>query len=366
MPELLSKKETAMAFLNRMKMKKMAQVASVVPHPLLSETTLDSAVRTAYVEGCVLAALIDDAKVSDAENSIILEIGLSLQMPEGDIAECLEHVKALPDDDEKQAFVEEICGMLGQEPLMKHFIRDFEKVLKANGKISSEAQELFDYICTRLFRDSNWSQNKGGGEDTKQIIAANHANENSQEQSVAQKECRAGKEAEHKKAKTFNVVLTKQSGPFADFVNYVAGHLDCDLEAASNSWNGGHGILFERISRKAAEDAVRRLEQIGCHAEIQDCRDSASSVSSAVRDFVENPFGKEFNVWLVKRPEQSYKLIEGMTESVLQVCGGVGKLRDLLYRYGTGSLCSNVSRNIAEAVRSCVERCGGEVEIRPS
>ena len=230
-----------MAFLNKAKMKKMAQVASVAPHPLLSETTLDSAVRTAYVEGCVLAALIDDENVSDAENSLILEIGLSLQMSEEDVAESLEHVKVLPDDDEKQAFVEEICGMLEQEPVRKHFIRDFEKVLKVNGEISTEAQELFGYICTRLFRSSSWSQGNRQPVDHKQPV---------------------------------NVVLTKPCGPFSNFLNYVGAFFDCDIEKARYVWHDGHGILFKNISRKDAEEVVRKLEQLNSQAEIQVCHEA--------------------------------------------------------------------------------------------
>lgn len=94
-----------MAFLNVKKMKRMAQAASTPEHPLLAEAKLDDATRMAYVQGCALATLIDDEKVSDKERELVRQIGLSLRMQDAEIDECFETVCGLSSDDEKEEFV---------------------------------------------------------------------------------------------------------------------------------------------------------------------------------------------------------------------------------------------------------------------
>ena len=55
-----------MAFLDKTKLKRKAEAASVPAHPLLKKRELSSDEKTAYLQGCVLATLVDDGTVSRA------------------------------------------------------------------------------------------------------------------------------------------------------------------------------------------------------------------------------------------------------------------------------------------------------------
>ena len=154
-----------MAFLNVEKVRRMAQVASTAEHPLLSKIALDAAVRTAYVQGCVLAALIDDGKISEQERERVRRVGLSLRMPDDGIEECFDTVSSLPGGDEKERFLVEILELLKPDPVGRYFMADFENILQSNGEVAGEALELLDYIGATLFNDVNWRQKIAAAEE---------------------------------------------------------------------------------------------------------------------------------------------------------------------------------------------------------
>ena len=160
-----------MAFLNVKKVKRMAQAASTAAHPLLSEATLDGATRMAYVEGCALATMIDDEKVSDKERELVRQIGLSLRMQDAEIDECFEIVCGLVGDDQKNQFVAGILDLLKPEPIGRYFIGDFEKILASNGEIAGDSLELLDSFGAMLFSDENWRQKKEAAEEERREAA---------------------------------------------------------------------------------------------------------------------------------------------------------------------------------------------------
>ena len=183
----------------------MAQAASVIEHPLLSKLSLDAVVRMAYVQGCALAALLDDEKVSDAEREQVRQIGLSLRMNDDEIDECFLVVNALSGDDEKDRFVAEILALLRPDPIGRYFIADFEKTLKVNGEIQGEVRDLLDSFGTTLFADVNWRQKIAAAEEEEQkrVAAAQREAAEEAKRAAAQKEAadRVRREEAERKAK---------------------------------------------------------------------------------------------------------------------------------------------------------------------
>lgn len=194
-----------MAFLNVKKMKRMAQAASTAAHPLLSETTLDSATRMAYVQGCALATLLDDEKVSDAEREQVRQIGLSLRMNDDEIDECFAVVNKLSRDDEKERFVADILALMRPDPIGRYFIADFEKTLKVNGEIQGEVLDLLNSFGMTLFAGENWRQKIAAveEEEQKRVAAAQREAAEEARRVAAQREAadRARREEAERKAK---------------------------------------------------------------------------------------------------------------------------------------------------------------------
>ena len=78
-----------MAFLDKTKLKKKAEAVSIAEHPLLKKRNLSDAEKTAYLQGCVLATLVDDAQVSEEERNRIGQaaIDTALHYSEREVAE---------------------------------------------------------------------------------------------------------------------------------------------------------------------------------------------------------------------------------------------------------------------------------------
>jgi len=148
-----------MAFLDNSKMKKMVRDVTTPAHPVLNVIGEDEAVKTAYVQGCALATLLDDCETSEEEMSRVLDIGLSLRLDASSIHECFDVVNGLGTDDDKMAFVGELVSLLKAEKIRSHFIEDFKAIISLGGQPTNEAKELYDLIGALLYSDEDW-QNK--------------------------------------------------------------------------------------------------------------------------------------------------------------------------------------------------------------
>lgn len=145
-----------MAFLNKSKMAKRVAAIGVEDHPLLKETKLTESEKTAYVEGLVFAALMDDEKVDEGELEAVGRLAQSLHMDDAELKNCLETVKGLKTDDEKMAFAEEIVGALKRDMIPVRFIADVESLITKNGEIPQDAADGLDYLGSLLFEAQDW------------------------------------------------------------------------------------------------------------------------------------------------------------------------------------------------------------------
>lgn len=145
-----------MAFLNKTKMAKRVAAIGVEDHLLLKETKLTESEKTAYVEGLVFAALMDDEKVDAGELEAIGRLARSLHMDDAELKNCLETVKGLKTDDEKMSFAEEIVGALKRDTIPVRFIADVESLITKNGEIPQDAADGLDYLGSLLFEAQDW------------------------------------------------------------------------------------------------------------------------------------------------------------------------------------------------------------------
>ena len=251
-----------MAFINAKKIKNMAQAASTAAHPLLSETTLDAAVRTAYVQGCALATLIDDEKVSPAERDLVRRIGLSLRMPDDEIDDCFDVVGSLSDDDEKEQFVTETLALLKAEPVGRYFIADFEKVLALGGEVSGESLEVLDSFGAMLFEDADWRRKKEAVEAEKRKAAeAKLAADRAEKKKMADAEkARAKQERLEAKNKAFYEKMRKY---VADYVDKKRISRDLFLEIGDElSDSEFKDVDFQVVFREIAAQMLSRVEEL--------------------------------------------------------------------------------------------------------
>lgn len=145
-----------MAFLNKSKLAKRVAAIGVEDHPLLKETKLTESEKTAYVEGLVFAALMDDEKVDAGELEAVGRLARSLHMDDAELKNCLETVKGLEADDEKMAFAEEIVGALKRDTIPVRFIADVESLITKGGEIPPDAADGLDYLGSLLFGTQDW------------------------------------------------------------------------------------------------------------------------------------------------------------------------------------------------------------------
>lgn len=145
-----------MAFLNKSKLAKRVAAIGVEDHPLLKETKLTESEKTAYVEGLVFAALMDDEKVDEGELEAVGRLARSLHMDDAELKNCLETVKGLKTDDEKMAFAEEIVGALKRDMIPVRFIADVESLITKDGEIPPDAVDGLDYLGSLLFDAQDW------------------------------------------------------------------------------------------------------------------------------------------------------------------------------------------------------------------
>lgn len=145
-----------MAWLPKKTMQKKQQELSVVPHPILSQIDLSLGTKMMYLQGCVLAALLDDEKVSDEERQNIHRIGRSLGLSLEEISECLTLVGELKSDEDKEAFLEELKGGVSEYPISKFFMVDFEEIMKKKGRVPKASIEFLDFVGGQIVGKEDW------------------------------------------------------------------------------------------------------------------------------------------------------------------------------------------------------------------
>lgn len=251
-----------MAFLNVKKVKRMAQAASTAAHPLLSETTLDGATRMAYVQGCTLATLIDDEKVSDKERELVRQIGLSLRMQDAEIDECFEIVCGLSGDDQKNQFVTEILDLLKPEPVGRYFIGDFEKILASNGEIAGDSLELLDSFGAMLFADDNWRQKKEAVEEEKRKAAQMKADAEKAKQKAA--EAAAKEIAKQERIAAKNLAFYEKMRTFvSDYVDTKRVTRDILLDIGDELSDSSFSDVDKQVVfREIAAQWLKRVEAL--------------------------------------------------------------------------------------------------------
>ena len=139
-----------MAFLNKSMLKQKVFEKTVELHPLLQKTDIPLSVKQAYLQGCVLAALVDDEVISPDERSELHRLGASLQLQSSEIDECIETVSNLRSEEEKSQFVDEIIDVLRGDLYASYFLSDFQMVGKKNGVVPEEIAEFANYFGSLL------------------------------------------------------------------------------------------------------------------------------------------------------------------------------------------------------------------------
>lgn len=145
-----------MAFLSKKLMAKSEKASGRETHPLLKGREVSQGVRLAYLQGCVLATLLDDAQVSADERRQIEELGRSLGIDDVEIAKSLEVVQGLQSDEDQDAFLKELKAALGEKDVIALFMADFERLMQKPKGMSAEAREGLDFIGGELVGTANW------------------------------------------------------------------------------------------------------------------------------------------------------------------------------------------------------------------
>ena len=145
-----------MAFLNKSMLAKMAVEATATKHPMLDKLEVPLNVKEAYLQGCVLAAVLKDESLSDSKRTEVSRLGASLQLSDSEIGECISIVTGLTTDDAKEQFVGEMFSVLSGGVYPKYFMKDFEELLRINGEVPSEMTDYLDYFGSTLCNDKNW------------------------------------------------------------------------------------------------------------------------------------------------------------------------------------------------------------------
>lgn len=145
-----------MAFLNKTMLAAKASDAVTDEHPMLKEQDVPLNIKMVYLQGCVLAAVLNNGALSHAKENEIAKLGKSLRLPEGEVEECIHTVTGLATDDEKEQFVSELFLVLGGDFYPKYFLRDFEEMLKENGVVPADMTDYLNFFGSSLCKNENW------------------------------------------------------------------------------------------------------------------------------------------------------------------------------------------------------------------
>lgn len=268
--------------------------------------------------------------------------------------------------------------MLKPEPFGRYFITDFEKVLKANGEVTGDVRELFNYIATTLFGDSDWRQHRGpkGNERTDVVKAGDAGGAWKNEDEAINADQRA-KEEGGGKADSVTIRLRK---PPHYYDERRCRNLYEALPSACLAAFGGKSalasalqfavssVIAKGVPLGIAETVSKVFKEFGGEIEIiyvepvvkpghARCMPQPySQDQSEIRD--NGRAGPPMSVWLKKIPAE----LSWISGEVLYFCGGPKR-----FRCGKlGVLCSNINNELAFKIKGEIEKAGGEVEIRSS
>ena len=154
-------------FVNLKLLKKKAESVAgechVRMHPLLKAAKLTAATKAAYVNGCILAAIVNSGKPTEMGRKIVCRIAQSLKVPMADVKEAFANAASLVSDREKQLFIEESLEILKDETVSRYFMSDFKNVLTSSAPIAGEALEFYNYVGMILFETEDWREKMSEG-----------------------------------------------------------------------------------------------------------------------------------------------------------------------------------------------------------
>lgn len=284
-------------------------------HPLLKIGGLTRDVRDAYFQGLVFAAFADDNKVDAQERGKLMRIAQAMGLDEEEVDNVISEISQL--DDKKKLSRGEACvSALKNENCSQMFLREFSILWMSHPCFKQE--ELKDWR-SMIGKWIEYEYDAGWFVCFDTIVRSCEASE---------------------------VVLNKllQCFPFQhDIGDYL------------------FSVLSDELVK--AQDVITMVHGLSPHQEVNQSRQNVTRLqpneAAAYRE--EN---KCFDVWLIRKPEKSFDLIKDLPDWFKSICGGTDKLRDLLYRYGSGYVCGSVSEQEACAIRSWFELYEGIVEIK--
>jgi hypothetical protein len=267
-----------MPFIKKEVLKKKVEAATAPEHPLLREVSLDVATKTAYVQGCALATLLDDEKTSASEHDMVRSIGLSLGLTDFEIEECFSSVGELSNDDEKGQFIEEITSLLKKDVVNRFFMEDFERTVTINGKASDEVCEIVDYIGALIYNATDWRKKKDDDDRRRELEqqkikaeAKRKADAADAEKKRREKEKREADKREHIKelSKAFYTKVAKYMFQYQN-----------EYPLPPNAWNKlKNDLSQESLHLVSVEDAICSIEKAYADAdrELHEIQGSYSS-----------------------------------------------------------------------------------------
>ena len=130
---------------------------TVEAHPILEKGSVSIAVKQYYLQGCVVAALMDADVISSQVRDRLERLGRSLKMSEDEIRECIEVVTGFDSGNgDWEAFTTEMLETLKSAKVGVYFLKDFEDIMTVSHEISSESYAHLNRFGTSLMDEKLW------------------------------------------------------------------------------------------------------------------------------------------------------------------------------------------------------------------
>lgn len=129
----------------------------IEPHPMLSQGEVPHETRTLYLQGCVLAAMLNNGDIDAKSKAKLVRLGESLELELKDVNDCILSTARLGENDQgKEELVRKLIKDLSGDFYPRFFIGDFEDNLpKIGGELTAEMSEYLDAFGTSLC-GSDW------------------------------------------------------------------------------------------------------------------------------------------------------------------------------------------------------------------
>lgn len=134
----------------------------VEPHPMLSHREVPQGTRILYLQGCVLAAMLNNGDIDAKSKAKLVRLGKSLELELKDVNDCILSTARLGENDQgKEELVRKLIKDLSGDFFPKFFIKDFEdNLLKVGGELTAEMSEYLDYFGQALFGCEDWRESQ--------------------------------------------------------------------------------------------------------------------------------------------------------------------------------------------------------------